>query len=194
MCWSNVLRGYTREVHSIRLTVRLPAVVRLLKLIRVKPRGIKFSRQNIYARDRYECQYCGANPTPSELTYDHVVPRALGGQTDWTNIVTCCIPCNRRKGGKLIEHSNLRLRRKPRKPGWGPYMAITIGFQNPPEPWHNVIISESGGGVGLNTVFGVTQGYGIQWVALMTNSWVWMTEREQGIVAYGKCAVAECLV
>ncbi|MEE8302056.1 MAG: HNH endonuclease [Candidatus Tectomicrobia bacterium] len=134
-----VLEEYTREVHSIRLTVRLPAVVRLLKLIRVKPRGIKFSRQNIYARDRYECQYCGANPPPSELTYDHVVPRALGGQTDWTNIVTCCIPCNRRKGGKPIEHSNLRLRRKPRKPGWGPYMAITIGFRNPPEPWHDYL-------------------------------------------------------
>ena len=55
-----VLEEYGREVRSVSLTMRLPAVVRLFKLIRIKPTGVKFSRQNIYARDRYECQYCGA--------------------------------------------------------------------------------------------------------------------------------------
>ena len=54
---------YTREVHSISLAVRLPAVVRLLTLIRVRGTGVKFSRQNIYARDNYECQYCGCQPS-----------------------------------------------------------------------------------------------------------------------------------
>ena len=93
-----VVEEYTREIHSISLAVRLPAVVRLLTLIRVRGTGVKFSRQNIYARDNYECQYCGCQPSVSELTYDHIVPRAHGGPTDWTNIVTCCITCNRRKG------------------------------------------------------------------------------------------------
>lgn len=134
-----VLEEYGREVHSISLSIRLPAVVRLLKLIRVKPSGVKFSRQNIYARDRYECQYCGKRPPLSELTYDHVVPRALGGPTDWTNIVTCCIACNRHKGGKLLEYSGLRLRRKPRKPGWGPYIVLTIGLRNPPDAWRTYL-------------------------------------------------------
>jgi 5-methylcytosine-specific restriction endonuclease McrA len=134
-----VLEEYAREIHSVSLTVRLPAVVRLLKLIRVKSNGVKFSRQYIYARDRYECQYCGGTPPLSELTYDHVVPRALGGSTDWTNIVTCCIPCNRRKGGKPLEQSGLHLRRKPRKPGWGPYMVMTIDLRNPPDAWRDYL-------------------------------------------------------
>lgn len=130
-----VLEEYSREIRSVSLTVQLPAVVRLHKLIRIKPGGVKFSRQNIYARDRYECQYCGATPPPRELTYDHVIPRARGGLTDWDNIVTCCIACNRRKGGKLLESSGMRLRRQPHKPGWGPYMMFTVGFRHPPESW-----------------------------------------------------------
>jgi 5-methylcytosine-specific restriction endonuclease McrA len=130
-----VLEEYGREVHSVSLTIRLPAVVRLHQLIRVRPSGVKFSRQHIYARDRYECQYCGGTPPVRDLTYDHIVPRSLGGPTDWTNIVTCCIPCNRQKGGKPLEHSGLRLRRQPYKPRWGSYVILTIGLQNPPEPW-----------------------------------------------------------
>ncbi len=130
-----VLEEYGREVRSVSLTMRLPAVVRLFKMIRIKPGGVKFSRQNIYARDRYECQYCGANPPLRELTYDHVIPRALGGLTDWENIVTCCIFCNRRKGGKLLQYSDLRLRRQPRRPGWGSYITFAVGFRHQPESW-----------------------------------------------------------
>ncbi|HEY7491353.1 MAG TPA: HNH endonuclease, partial [Candidatus Tectomicrobia bacterium] len=99
---AEVLEEYTREIHSISLTMRLPSVVRLRSLIRVGTSGVKFSRQHIYERDQYECQYCGRKPPLHELTYDHIVPRALGGPTDWTNIVTCCTACNRRKGGKLL--------------------------------------------------------------------------------------------
>ena len=132
-----VLEEYTREVRSVSLSIRLPAVVRLLKFVRIKPGGVKFSRRNIYARDRYECQYCGASPPPSELTYDHVIPRSLGGLTDWDNIVTCCIPCNRRKGGQRLEFSDLRLRRQPRKPVWQPLVTITVTFRNPPESWRH---------------------------------------------------------
>jgi 5-methylcytosine-specific restriction endonuclease McrA len=134
-----VLEEYAREVHSVQVSIRLPAVVRLLKLIRVKARGVKFSRQHIYARDAYECQYCGQQLPPSELTYDHVIPRALGGATDWTNIVTCCIPCNRRKGGKPLEQSGLRLRRLPKKPIWGPYVSMTFDLRNPPESWRHYL-------------------------------------------------------
>lgn len=135
-----VLEEYTREIHSVTLSIRLPAVVRLHSLIRVKPSGVKFSRQHIYARDGYACQYCGNKPPLQELTYDHVVPRALGGPTDWHNIVTCCITCNRRKGGKLLEQSGLQLRHKPRKPSWGPYIVMAMGLRNPPEPWRAYLI------------------------------------------------------
>lgn len=134
-----VLEEYNRDIRSVSLTIRLPAVVRLLNLIRVKTRGVKFSRQHIYARDKYECQYCSRRLPPGELTYDHVIPRSRGGQTDWTNIVTCCIPCNRRKGGKLLEQSGLRLRQPPQEPRWNPYVSLTLGLHNPPESWQTYL-------------------------------------------------------
>jgi 5-methylcytosine-specific restriction endonuclease McrA len=139
-----VVEEYGREIHSISLTIRLPAVVRLHKLIRVKAGGIKFSRQHIYARDSYECQYCGQQPPLHELTYDHVIPRAMGGPTDWTNIVTCCIACNRRKGGKPLDQSGFQLRKKPRKPSWGPYIVMTIGMRNPPDAWRDYLAWHAG--------------------------------------------------
>ncbi len=134
-----VLEEYGREIRSISLTIRLPSVVRLLTLIRVKARGVKFSRQHIYARDQYECQYCGRRLPPGELTYDHVVPRSRGGETDWDNIVTCCIPCNRRKGGKPLEQSGLRLLRPPKKPAWSPYVSLTLGLHDPPDSWRHYL-------------------------------------------------------
>ena len=36
---------------------------------------VTFSRRNIFKRDHYTCQYCGAQPGSEELTLDHVVPR-----------------------------------------------------------------------------------------------------------------------
>jgi 5-methylcytosine-specific restriction endonuclease McrA len=134
-----VLKEYNREIRSVSLAIRLPAVIRLLKLARMQPPGVKFSRQNIYARDAYTCQYCGAKPPLHELTYDHVIPRALGGPTDWTNIVTCCLLCNRRKGGKRLEHSGLQLRRFPHKPAWHPHVAISIGLRDLPESWQEYL-------------------------------------------------------
>ncbi len=134
-----VLEEYEREVHSVSLTIRMPSVIRLHALIRVRTRGVKFSRQNIYARDKYECQYCRRRLSSSELTYDHVIPRSLGGATDWDNIVTCCIPCNRRKGGKLLEHSGFQLKLPPKKPAWSPYVSLTVGLHNPPESWRNYL-------------------------------------------------------
>ena len=64
------------------------AVVRLLRFIRRKRPQISFSRRNLFARDAGTCQYCGGKRESSDLTYDHVVPRSLGGHTDWQNIIT----------------------------------------------------------------------------------------------------------
>ena len=83
-------------------SIKLPSVIRLLRYIKIKRRFdyVPFSRANIYARDNHSCQYCGEAFPTSELTFDHVVPVAQGGRKDWENIVTCCVTCNRRKGGR----------------------------------------------------------------------------------------------
>jgi len=93
-----VLEEYGRDIRSVSFTIKLPSVVRLLMMVKRPKTQIRFSRQNIYARDKYSCQYCGRKFPVEDLSYDHVIPKSRGGKTLWTNIVTCCMGCNRKRG------------------------------------------------------------------------------------------------
>ncbi|MEJ2025571.1 MAG: HNH endonuclease [Deltaproteobacteria bacterium] len=134
-----VLEEYGREIHSVSFSVKLPAVVRLLKMVKRPKTPIKFSRQNIYARDKYRCQYCGDKFAPEDLTYDHVLPRSRGGRTEWSNIVTCCVECNRRKGGRTPMEAGMKLIRKPSRPNWVPALRITRGVREIPQSWRDYL-------------------------------------------------------
>lgn len=130
-----------REIRSVSFAFKLPSVIRLLRRIRIKRRFdyVPFSRANIYARDNHSCQYCG-KPFPSgELTFDHVVPVAQGGRKDWENIVSCCITCNRRKGGRTPAQAHMALIRPPRRPEKAPAIRITFGLRNAPESWRDYV-------------------------------------------------------
>lgn len=145
-----IVRTYDREVRSVTFKFRMPAVVRLLRFVRRKQPQISFSRRNLFARDDNTCQYCGKPRDTSELTYDHVVPRSQGGRTEWTNIVTCCVDCNRRKGGRTPEQAGMRLMRAPKRPDYLPgVLTITISVRNAPDAWRdflywNVSLDEDG--------------------------------------------------
>lgn len=102
------------EVHSIAETIPLPSVIRLIYLIKRPPAHRKLSRLEIFNRDRFTCQYCGS--TNRELTLDHVLPRNQGGKHSWDNLVSACIPCNRRKAGRTPEQASMALVKPPRKP------------------------------------------------------------------------------
>ena len=93
-----VLEEYSREIHSVSFAIKLPSVVRLLKMVKRPNSPVKFSRQNIYARDKYRCQYCGMRFPSEEFTYDHIIPKSRGGKTEWTNIVTCCMSVTGKRG------------------------------------------------------------------------------------------------
>jgi hypothetical protein len=80
---------------------------------RAKP---KFSRRNLYLRDRCRCQFCGQKFYTEDLTMDHVVPRSKGGLVTWSNIVLACWPCNNRKGNKTVAEAGMKLIRKPFEP------------------------------------------------------------------------------
>jgi 5-methylcytosine-specific restriction endonuclease McrA len=136
-----VISVYDREIRAVSFTMRLPSVIRLLRYVRVKRRldYVPFSRANIYARDEYTCQYCGEPFPMTELTFDHVVPVAQGGRKDWENIVTCCITCNREKGGRTPAEAGLRLIRTPRRPVSTPAIRITIGLRNAPDSWRDYL-------------------------------------------------------
>ena len=106
-----IISVYDREVRAVSFSFKLPSVIRLLRYIRIKRRFdyVPFSRANIYARDDHRCQYCGEGFPTCELTFDHVVPVAQGGRKDWENIVTCCVTCNRRKGGRTPVEAGMHL-------------------------------------------------------------------------------------
>lgn len=136
-----IVSVYDREVHAVSFSFRLPSVIRLLRYIRIKRRFdyVPFSRANIYARDNHTCQYCGRQCPTAELTFDHVIPVAQGGRKDWENIVSCCVACNRRKGGRTPHEASMHLIRPPRRPDSAPAVRITIGLRNAPESWRDYL-------------------------------------------------------
>lgn len=136
---ARIVEEYDQVVSSAYMTIRVPAVVVLIRNIRRYRKPVKFSRVNVYGRDGYRCQYCNDKLTMSELTYDHVVPRSQGGRTEWDNIVTCCCECNARKGGRTPAQAKMRLLRKPVQPVDVPQVALQITRDNAPEAWRDYI-------------------------------------------------------
>jgi len=99
----------------------IPSVVRTKKFFKPYKQQLTFSRKNIFIRDNYTCQYCGHEYLANQLTYDHVIPKSkwdynTGSPTNWTNIVTACNNCNRKKGNKTPEQANMQLINYPRAP------------------------------------------------------------------------------
>jgi len=130
-----VLSEYEREIKSVSSSVKLPAVVRLLRFVRNHRNGLRFSRRNLLLRDDHTCQYCGKRFDPKFLTCDHIIPRSRGGTTEWTNIVTSCIYCNLKKGDKLPEEGDMYPRKRPGKPDNFYILRLNMGVKVLPEPW-----------------------------------------------------------
>lgn len=130
-----VIEEYDREVRSTSIVLKMPAVVRLLNAFKRRKRRVRFSRINIYGRDKYRCQYCGKKLSTADCTYDHVKPRSQGGKTEWLNIVTSCAPCNLRKGGRTPEQAGMPLRHPPFEPRWVPIMSFQVSRVSAPEAW-----------------------------------------------------------
>jgi 5-methylcytosine-specific restriction endonuclease McrA len=104
-------RGY---IHTVAQKIPRPSVIRLeAQVHRPRPR-VKLTRREIFRRDNYTCQYCGRRDVT--LTVDHVMPRHLGGQHIWTNLVAACSHCNHRKGGRKVEEAHMRLLHIPKEP------------------------------------------------------------------------------
>ncbi len=133
---ADVVSEYDIDICSPSVQWKLPAVMRLKKLPKVGKRQIKFSRQNIYIRDRYRCQYCRRNDIPVEfLTYDHVIPKCKGGKTTWENIVCACKFCNSKKGDMTCEQAQMFPLNKPIKPKTLPFEPNIIDIERAPQEW-----------------------------------------------------------
>ena len=124
-----VVEESEQEVRTIRFTIKVPSVLRLLKYVPLKTKKqlVRFSRTNVFLRDAFTCQYCGHKFNNNNLTLDHVIPIVQGGKKCWENIVTACKPCNQKKGGLTPTQAGLQLVRKPKKPNWLPSMTVSLG-------------------------------------------------------------------
>ncbi len=102
------------EIRTVSRTYPRPSIIRLEKMVkRPRPR-IKLTKREILRRDDYTCQYCGQRS--AVLTIDHIVPRHLGGQHEWNNLVTACPSCNHHKGGRTLEQAHMHLLHQPNEP------------------------------------------------------------------------------
>jgi 5-methylcytosine-specific restriction endonuclease McrA len=117
---------YEDSIGTTRKRIRIPRVILLQAYDHLPRARVRFSRLNIYARDRNTCQYCGRKPPRAELNLDHVIPRSRGGVTSWENVVCSCVPCNLRKGGRTPDEARMKLTRHPLRPRWTPF------FRGPP--------------------------------------------------------------
>ena len=134
---AEVLEAGTWSLHAESLTLPRPVVIRLVSYVRV-PRDAhrrKITRRAVFARDRWTCQYCGHER--GNLTVDHVIPRSKGGTQSWDNIVTCCAPCNRRKGDRLPRQANM----VPSGPPGAPSSTVLIHVAAPviPQAWERYL-------------------------------------------------------
>lgn len=111
-------------VTTISFRIRIPRVILLLFFDRLPNKEVKFTRHNVFERDKNTCQYCGHKFDRKDLNIDHVVPRHRGGLTTWTNVVCSCVDCNRRKGSRSPEEARMHLIRKPKKPRWRPFVEV----------------------------------------------------------------------
>jgi len=126
--WRDFTHNHDGEdvVHTVSFKIRIPRVILLLFFDRLPHKEVKFTRHNIFERDRNTCQYCGRHFDRRDLNLDHIIPREHGGTTTWENIVCACISCNTRKANRTPMEAGMRLVKKPKRPKWRPFVNVTI--------------------------------------------------------------------
>ena len=111
---AEMLENGSGFIHSANFIFPVPSVIRLAYMIKRPRPERKLTRLEVFNRDQYTCQYCGKETR--QLTLDHVIPRYRGGEHDWQNVVSACIPCNRRKAGRTPQEAKMKLIRSPSPP------------------------------------------------------------------------------
>lgn len=121
-------------IHAASRLFPIPSVIRLPYLIKRPFHSVsKLSRNEIFHRDQYTCQYC--EKKTRQLTLDHVIPRYRGGQHTWENVVSACAACNRRKAGRTPEEANMKLLTKPVPPRANRYSYIPSQYRQSRKEW-----------------------------------------------------------
>jgi 5-methylcytosine-specific restriction endonuclease McrA len=114
-------------IYTPLLRIPVPEIIVLTRYNGFPRRGVAFSRRNIYRRDDYTCQYCGARPGSELLSIDHILPRSRGGTSTWDNCVIACLKCNMKKANRTVEQAGMSLLRPPFRPSWTGALEVAVG-------------------------------------------------------------------
>ena len=135
-----VIEEYDRDIKTTSLVIKIPAVVRLLSAFRrAQEAGEVLARSTSTAATSTPASTAATKKSIGELTYDHVVPRAQGGKTTWTNIATCCEDCNRKKANRTPEQAGMRLRKVPVQPTATPVLVVAVSRESVPDAWRDYL-------------------------------------------------------
>jgi 5-methylcytosine-specific restriction endonuclease McrA len=130
-------------IQGISRRFPVPAVARIHRFLSLNNRTVNFNRKNILIRDAYTCQYCNNTFNINQLTYDHVIPKSKWSSntspTNWTNIVTCCVECNRKKGNRTPTQAGMKLLKIPVRPKSSfrflPFVESLTTIKSIPDEW-----------------------------------------------------------
>jgi 5-methylcytosine-specific restriction endonuclease McrA len=115
--------GY--KIRTVNTQFPMPAVIKLSNYVNVPYKRVPLTRQNIFKRDGFQCQYCERQ---EQLTLDHLIPKAEGGSTTWDNLITACSRCNAQKGHQTPKEAGMKLMSKPFRPNYTSFIKNNSGF------------------------------------------------------------------
>ncbi len=129
----SVIEDDSTFVRSPSIEIKTPLVIAMRDYNDFPKKNVAFSKLNVIYRDDMTCQYCGKKKEITELTVDHIIPKARWNKekrtwkkdfTNWNNLVCCCKTCNYSKGSKLLSELKWKLLRKPFEPTYLPRLII----------------------------------------------------------------------
>jgi len=128
---AEIISAWNSPIPSVNRKLENPSVLRLKYYIKKFFGPVSFTRTNLFRRDKYICQYCLCQLSPTTATIDHIIPRIRGGKTNYSNTVCACFECNSYKADRTPEEAGLKLKTKPYTPkGF-------ILYKSPNQTWHN---------------------------------------------------------
>ncbi len=134
---AEMLENGSGFIHSITHNFPVPSVIRLAYFIKRPRPQRKLTRLEVFNRDQYTCQYC--RQETRQLTLDHVIPRYQSGQHTWENVVSACVPCNRRKAGRTPREAGMRLIYQPSQPRGRGLFYIPAHYPDPRSEWQKYL-------------------------------------------------------
>ncbi len=134
---AEMLENGSGLIHSANYIFPIPSVIRLVYMIKRPRPKRKLTRLDVFHRDQYTCQYCSKES--QQLTLDHVIPRSRGGEHTWENVVSACIPCNRRKAGRTPQQARMELLRPPSPPHGNSYFFIPHHYSQTHSQWQKYL-------------------------------------------------------